>query len=213
MLMTASMPLPASWQVTPLGVVAVAVGIAHEVGLRHLIERQGVEAAHRTRLRSFAFYVGLVILIVFVSGPFERWAVPRSSVQMALFVFEAFYLPALLIIGRPFVPLLFTFSLEPRRRILRSYYVGKAFRWLRMLSAVVTSPVAAIVLFSAVVITWFVPPVYDWTWSNGWAFNWLAVPSFVASGYLFWRVILPSHPWPSRGSTRIQIVVIILAVI
>ena len=207
------MPLPAPWQVTPLGVAALAVGIAHEIGLRHLKRRQGVEARRHTRLRSLAFYGGLVILIVFVSGPFERWAVPRSSVQMAIFVFEAFYLPPLLIIGGPFVPLLFTLSVEPRRRMLRTFYVSKPFRWLRALSAVATSPVAAIILFSAVVVVWFVPAVYDWTWSNGWAFNWLAAPSFIVSGYLFWRVILPSHPSPSRGSTRIQIMAIILAVI
>ena len=29
-------------------------------------------------------------------------------------------------------------------------------------------------------------------------------PSFVLSGYLFWRVILPSHPVKERGSLKVQ---------
>jgi cytochrome c oxidase assembly factor CtaG len=40
--------------------------------------------------------------------------------------------------------------------------------------------------------------------------NWLMAPSFVMVGLLFWRVILPSGPWPARGSTRVQIGAIVV---
>jgi cytochrome c oxidase assembly factor CtaG len=58
-------------------------------------------------------------------------------------------------------------------------------------------------------VFWHVPVIFNWASWHGWVMNWLMAPSFIAVGWLFWRVILPSHPWPARGSTRIQIAAIV----
>jgi cytochrome c oxidase assembly factor CtaG len=200
------------WQVTPLGVLAVIVGIAHEVGLRRLARRQTPAHRWQTRRRSLAFYAGLVGLVVVVSGPLERWAMPWLSVHMITHVFEMFYLPPLLIVGGARVPLLFAAPVGPRRSVLRAYHRSPWWGWLRGLNSVVTAPVAAIVLFNGVMVLWHIPAVYDWASWNDWAMNWLMAPSFVVSGILFWRVILPSHPSPPRGSTRVQIAAIVVTV-
>ncbi len=198
------------WQITPLGVLAVAVGIAHEVGLRRLAGRQTPAHRRRTRRRSLAFYAGLAGLLAVVSGPLERWAMPWLSVHMVTHVFEMFYLPPLLLIGGARVPLLFALPVDRRRAVLRAYHRSPRWGWLRGLEAVAGSPVAAIVLFNGVMVLWHVPAVYDWASWNDWAMNWLMAPSFVVSGLLFWRIILPSHPAPPRGSPRLQIAAIVV---
>ena len=59
-------------------------------------------------------------------------------------------------------------------------------------------------------VVWHLPVVFDWAAGRDWVMNWLMGPSFVVVGLLFWRVILPSHPWGARGSTRIQIAAIVV---
>ena len=40
--------------------------------------------------------------------------------------------------------------------------------------------------------------------------TWLMTLSFVLTGYLFWRVILPSGPFQPRGGVRIQVLAIVV---
>jgi cytochrome c oxidase assembly factor CtaG len=204
------MQLPPYWQVTPIGLVAVLVGIGHEMGLRWLAVRQIPEHRRITRRRSWVFYTGLVGLILVVSGPLERWSMAWLSIHMALHLLEMFYLPPLLIIGAPWVPLLFAIPVDQRRRLLRSYYHSPWTAAPRRLRAALTNPVVAVVLFNGVMVVWHLPVVFDWAASRDWVMDWLMAPSFLVTGLLFWRIILPSHPWGPRGSPRIQIAAIVV---
>jgi putative membrane protein len=201
--------LPPLWQVTPIGLIAVVVGIAHEFGLHWLAHRQTLEHQRQFRRRSWIFYAGLLGLVLVSSGPLERWGMQWLSVHMIVHVLEMFYLPPLLILGAPIVPLLFSLPVDSRRSFLRSYYQAGSLRWVRRLHSWVSTPVAAVVLFNVVMVVWHIPVVFDWASWHGWVMDWLMGPSFVMVGLLFWRVILPSHPWPARGSTRLQIAAII----
>jgi putative membrane protein len=204
------MQLPPNWQVTPIALVALAVGICCEVGLRRLARRQAPEHRRAVRRRSWAFYAGLTGLIAVVSGPLDRWAMTWLSIHMVLHVLEMFYLPPLLIVGAPWVPLIFALPVDRRRRLLRFYYRSPWTAGLRGLWAVLTNPVVAILLFNTVMVVWHLPVVFDWAASRDWVMNWLMGPSFLVVGLLFWRIILPSHPWGPRGSTRIQIGAIVV---
>ena len=204
------MQLPPFWQVTPVGVVAVLFGILYEVGLRRLAHRQTPAHRRRTRLRSYAFYGALVALVLVVSGPLERWAMAWLSVHMVTHVLEMFYIPPLLIVGAPWVPLVYALPVGPRRRLLSAYHRSRSMAPVRALGWLVTNPVFAVVLFNVVMVTWHLPVVFDWASWHDWAMNWLMAPSFVIVGLLFWRVILPSHPWPARGSTRLQVGAIVV---
>ena len=204
------MALPPLWQITPLAVLAVVVGIAHEVGRRRLAARQ-CEANRRARLhRSLAFYSGLVLLVLVASGPLQRWSMSSLSIHMVAHVFEMFYLPPLLILGAPWVPLLFALPVERRRRWLRAYHLSAAGALLRGPVRVVINPVTAIVAFNGTMILWHLPAVYNWGAWHDWAMNWLMAPMFLATGYLFWRVILPSHPGPSRGTPKVQVAAVVI---
>jgi cytochrome c oxidase assembly factor CtaG len=202
--------LPPFWQVTPLGVIAVVAGVTYESGLRWLGHHQTPEHRRQWRRRSWAFYGGLLGLILVVSGPLDRWGMQWLAVHMVIHLLEMFYLPPLLIIGAPWVPLVFSLPLESRRRLLRVFYLSKSTRWLRGLRSVLANPIVAVVLFNAVMVIWHIPVIFDWAAWHGWVMNWLMAPSFVLVGLLFWRVILPSHPWPARGSTRVQIGAIVV---
>jgi cytochrome c oxidase assembly factor CtaG len=204
------MQLPPYWQVTPIGVVALAVGVAYEIGLRRLATRQAPERRRVTRKRSWAFYAGLAGLIAVVSGPLDRWAMTWLSIHMVLHVLEMFYLPPLLIIGAPWVPLSFALPVERRRRLLRFFYRSPSAVPLRGIWSVLSNPLVAIVLFNGVMVVWHLPVVFDWASNRDWVMTWLMAPSFVIVGLLFWRIILPSHPWAPRGSTRIQIGAIVV---
>jgi cytochrome c oxidase assembly factor CtaG len=201
--------LPPFWQVTPLGVIAVLTGIFYEMGLRRLAERQTDAHRRATRKRSWAFYAGLLGLVLVVSGPLERWGMQWLSVHMIIHVLEMFYLPPLLVIGAPQVPLLFVLEVNARRRLLHTLYLSKSTRWLRGMGSIVANPIVAVVLFNAVMVLWHIPVIFNWASWHGWVMNWLMGPSFVLVGVLFWRVILPTHPYPPRGSTRMQIVAIV----
>jgi cytochrome c oxidase assembly factor CtaG len=171
-----------------------------------LAHRQTPEHRRQSRKRSLAFYAGLAGLILASSGPLERWGMKWLSVHMIMHIFEMFYIPPLLIIGAPWVPLVFALPVDARRHLLRTYYRSRS---LRAAGTFVTNPIVAVVLFNAVMVFWHIPVIFDWASWHGWVMNWLMGPSFVVVGLLFWRIILPSHPWPARASTRLQIGAII----
>jgi putative membrane protein len=197
------------WQVTPLAVVAVVVGFSYELGLRRLAFRQIQSRRIQTRKRSWIFYAGLLSLILVSSGPLERWGMRWLSVHMIIHVLEMFYVPPLLILGAPRIPLLSAFPLESRRRLLRVLYLSKPMRLLRGVRTVLTNPIVDVVLFNVVMVLWHIPVIFDWASWHGWVMNWLMGPSFVIAGLLFWRIILPSYPSAPRGSTRVQLAAIV----
>ncbi len=204
------MQLPPYWHVTPIAVVAVVLGAVHELGLRRLAVRQTPEHRRASRRRTWVLYAGLAGLLLAVSGPMERWAMGSLRAHMVLHVVEMFYLPPLLILGAPWVGFLFALPVGPRRRLLRWYYDPRR-RWgIRRLWSSVSQPLVAVVLFNGVMVLWHIPRVFDWASYRGWVMDWLMAPSFVVVGLLFWRIILPSHPWPPRGSTRVQIGAIVV---
>jgi cytochrome c oxidase assembly factor CtaG len=59
-------------------------------------------------------------------------------------------------------------------------------------------------------IFWHLPVIFNWASFHDWALNWLMAPSFLLAGLLFWRVILPAHPSPPRGSPRAQLAAIVV---
>jgi putative membrane protein len=199
------------WQITPLGVLAVAIGIAYEIGLRRLAKRQTLGHQRQSRRRSLLFYAGLIGLVGVVSGPLERWAMAWLTAHMVIHVLEMFFLPPLLVMGGARVPLLFALPVHWRRHLLRAYYQSRPGAWVRKFISSVTSPIVAIVLFNVVMVLWHLPRVYDWASSNDWSMNWLMAPSFIVAGLLFWRILLPSPPSPPRGPMRIQIFAIIVS--
>ncbi len=198
------MQLPPIWQVTPFGVIAVVVAIAYEMGLRWLAHRQTPEHRRQSRRRSLAFYAGLLGLILVVSGPLERWAMAWLSVHMVAARPRDVLSPAAAdhrcSVGPACCSRFRSTSASPPA----CWYYRRG--WPRSAGCRCSrNPIVAVVLFNGVMVLWHMPVVFDWASWHGWVMNWLMAPSFVIVGLLFWRIILPSHPWPARGSTRMQV--------
>jgi putative membrane protein len=124
---------------------------------------------------------------------------------MVIHVIEMFFLPPLLILGNPSGPISFALPVDRRRRLLRALYLSRGARPVRALRSVIVNPLVAIVVFNATMVLWHVPVIFDWASWHNWVMNWLMAPSFVLSGLLFWRVVLPSGPRLARGGTQVQL--------
>ena len=191
--------MPVAWTFSPLWVAAIILVAIEEIGLMRLRARSRPERAWVWRRRALCYEAGLVVLCLIESSPLAGLSMEHLSLHMALHVLEMFYVPILLVIGAPWVPALFALPVGLRRRLVGGWQLGRA-RWLtRRISAMVAAPLFGLILFNATMLAWHLPVVMDWAGRNAWAHTWVMTVSFVGSGYLFWRIILPSHPSPPRG--------------
>jgi cytochrome c oxidase assembly factor CtaG len=208
--MDMSQTMPVAWTFSPLWVAALILIAIEEIGLVRLRARSRPERARVWRLRASAYEAGLVIICLIESSPLAGLSMEHLSLHMALHVLEMFYLPIVLIFGAPWVPALFALPVDLRRWLVRGWQLGRA-RWLtRRISGLVTAPVFGLLVFNATMVAWHLPVVMDWAGQHAWAHTWLMTVSFVGAGYLFWRIILPSHPSPPRGGLGMQAISVVV---
>jgi putative membrane protein len=200
-----SMPsMPVRWWPSPLLLPIGLLLLIEEVGLRRLALRMSAQRAATWRRRALLYEGSLIALGIVASSPLMGLSMEHLWIHMILHVIEMFYLPVLLVLGAPFVPALFSMPIGLRRRVI-SWWCRGRWRWLTGGSwRLLTTPVVSVLLFNGLMVLWHVPAVFDAAGRYEWVHTWLMTPSFVLSGYLFWRVILPSHPVKERGSLKVQ---------
>ena len=193
-----------TWSLSALWLPIALLILVEEVGLKRLRDRASLDRSTRWRYRGWAYEAGLVALGIIDSSPLMGLGMKHLSIHMVVHVIEMFYIPVVLIVGAPWLPALFSLPVALRRRVLRWWYLGRA-RWLtRQVGVVWTAPVFGLVLFNATMVFWHLPVTFDWAGQHMWAHTWLMMPSFVITGYLFWRIIIPSHPYAARGTLKLQ---------
>jgi len=201
--------MPVAWTFSPLWVAALCLIAIEEVGLVRLRARSRPAQAAVWRRRATAYEVALVAICAIDSSPLSGLSMEHLTIHMALHVLEMFYLPILLLMGAPWVPALFALPVGLRRKVVAGWQLGRA-RWLtRRISGLVTAPLFGLVVFNLTMIAWHLPVAMDWAGREEWVHTWLMTTTFVGSGYLFWRVILPSHPSPARGRLGFQAISVV----
>ena len=188
------------WSFDPFLLVVAAIVALHEVGLSRLRRRSTAAHNRRRRLRSLAFYAGLGLLLLSVESPIDYWAGDYFFVHMIEHLLIAFYIPILIVVGAPWIPLLFALPVGARRRAGRFVLLGPWSRPLRAAGRFVTSPWFAVISFNAAMVIWHVPAPFDLSEENQAAHVWLAHGSFLVTGVLFWLQIIPSHPFRLKAS-------------
>jgi putative membrane protein len=189
-----------NWSLDPFQLVVVVVVSAHEVGLARLRQRSDPVRTRRRRLHSLAFYSGLAVLLLAVESPIDYWASDYFFVHMLEHLLIAFYAPILIVLGAPWIPLLFALPVGARRKAVRFLILGPWSRLLRRVGRVVTDPWFALISFNVVMVVWHFPALFDLSERNQTVHIWLMHGSFFVTGVLFWLQIIPSHPFRLKAS-------------
>lgn len=192
--------LSAHWSFDPVIVVMALTVVAHEVGLRRLSRRSRSTSQRSRRVRSLYFYAGFLLLALAITSPLDYWSGDYFFVHMIDHLFLAFFAPILIVLGAPWVPLMFALPVKARRAVGKFFYLSSGAAGLRAVGRFLRSPGFALVFFNFVMVIWHIPRIFDAGESNQVIHIWVMHTSFLIAGVLFFLQILPSHPMkPARG--------------
>lgn len=187
-------PFWTTWQFPPtvlLGVFALAAAYVLAVGP---LNARPPDAAARpvSRRQRISFLAGCAALLVALGPPLEDWAALLVSGHMAQHMILLFVVPPLLLYGTP------PWLLEP---LLRWPVVARA-------GYLLTRPVVAFALSSAVVILWHLPTLYEASLRSE-PVHVVQHQLFLVTALLVWWPLLgPLPAWP-RAAPLAQILLLV----
>lgn len=161
----------------------VAAGVFYFLG--------GRQSAHRDWRREASFYAGLAVLIAAIDSPLDWDADKHFWVHMTQHVLLMMVAPPLLLLGKPWPRLIRPLPRGLRLPVARSVLAGATLEPARRVGRWLASPLPAFVLFSATLLAWHLPALYDLTLRNT-AVHELEHTLFVGTALLFWVHLLPS---------------------
>ena len=183
------------WSFDPFLIIVIAVVAWHEIGLARLAARSRPERTRERRLRSIWFYAGLAVLLIAVQSPLDYWAEDYFFVHMIQHLLLMFGAPTLIVAGAPWQPLLDALPRQGGKALTREVLTRGWARPLRAVAAFALRPWVAVTLFSAVMVIWHLPSLYDLGQRDQAVHIWLVHGSYLAVGLLFWLQFIPSVPF------------------
>src|SRR6185437_8818206 len=149
------------WSADPFLLAVAALVAWHEIGLARLARRSRPERTRERRRRSLLFYAGLGVLLIAVLSPVDYWADDYFFVHMIQHLLLMFAAPTLIVAGAPWQPLLDALPGGLGRAATREVLRGAWWRPVRAVAGAALRPWAAVVSFSAVMVAWHVPALFD----------------------------------------------------
>ena len=190
--------LTGHWSFDPFGILALAVAVWHEIGLRRLARRSRPDRTRQRRLRSLWFYAGLGVLLLAVESPIDYWADDYFFAHMIQHLLLMFAAPSLIVAGAPWQPLLSALPGRSGQSVTRGVLAGGWSRPLRYLGGLALRPWVSVGLFCFVMVFWHLPGPYDVGSQNQAIHIWLMHGSYFVAGVLFWLQYIPSPPFRRR---------------
>jgi putative membrane protein len=167
--------------------------------LSALVYTRGWFAIRKTRPAQFplwrlvCFQLGLAAIWLSIASPLDGFADAMLSAHMVEHLLLMSFVPPLLLLGFPSVPLL--------RGLPRWAAVGIAgpllrMHWLRQMGRFLTEPRVAWIVMNLSFVLWHIPAAYDFALEHeGWHdFEHIC---FLGSSILFWWPLI--RPWPSHS--------------
>jgi len=143
--------------------------------------------------RLAAFLLGLATIWISIASPLDGFADALLSAHMVEHLLLMSFVPPLLLLGYPVVPLLRGSSHDFTAYILGPFI---RLRWLRRLGHFLTKPLVAWLAMNLTFLAWHIPAAYDFALEHE---HWHEFEHlcFLGTSLLFWWPIL--HPWPTRA--------------
>jgi cytochrome c oxidase assembly factor CtaG len=171
------------------------------VALLALVYVLGWFAIRRTRaaqfpaLRLAAFLLGLAIIWLAIGSPLDGFADALLSAHMVEHLLLMSFVPPLLLLGYPVVPLLRGL---PRGFTVRVLGPVLRLKTLRRVGHFVTMPIVAWLAMNLIFLGWHVPAAYDFALEHE---HWHEFEHicFLGSAILFWWPLI--RPWPTIAHT------------
>jgi putative membrane protein len=185
------------WSFDPPLVLIVDLAILYWLGDRRTVTP--ARARTERRWQRLCFYCALAVLAIALSSPLEILSEQLFWAHMVQHVLLLVVAPPLIVLARPWIRLWRSLPLDLRRWLARGLGQGARTRWLRSVSRALGSPQAAFVAFSAVLLIWHVPALFDATLRSS-ALHALEHTLFFTTAVMFWKQVIHSPPLHARLS-------------
>ncbi len=179
------------WSIDPPLILVIDLAVLYWLGDRRTITPQ--RKLQSQRWRSVCFYASLVVLAIALASPIEVLSEQLFWVHMVQHVLLLVVAAPLMVLARPWIRLWRCLPLDVRRWLAHHLSHGRRTAPLRALTHVLGTPLAAFLLFSAVLLSWHIPTLFDATLSSGFLHA-LEHTLFFATALMFFKQVIPSPP-------------------
>jgi cytochrome c oxidase assembly factor CtaG len=198
------------WSLDPPLALIVLLAALYRLGSRRTVTPAPKIAAQRRR--SAAFYGALLVLAVALSSPLDALSEQLFWAHMVQHVLLMLVAAPLIVIARPWIRLWRALPLGSRRALARSLALGERARPLRALSRLLGGPAAGLALFSAILLAWHLPVMFDATLRSG-ALHALEHTLFFTTAVLLFKQVIHSPPLRDRLGEAQRILYVLAAMI
>lgn len=191
----------AAWQVEPPLYIAAVFTALYILGGRKRVSRRPLRGAERWR--PLSFYAGIAMLLLALDSPVDAWADSLFAMHMTQHVLLLMVVPPLVVFAAPWNRIWRPLPLGFRRPVARFFVLSPGARPLRLLGSTLARPWIATGLFSANLLLWHVPSLFDATLRNQGVHD-LEHTTFLLTGVLLWLQLIESPPFRCRAGELTQ---------
>ncbi len=198
------------WSFDPPLVLVIDLALLYWLGDRRTVTP--LRAKRERRWQRACFYGALAVLAIALSSPLEILSEQLFWAHMVQHVLLLVVAPPLIVLARPWIRLWRALPLDLRRSLARGLGQSPRTRWLRSLNSALGSPPVAFVSFSAVLLLWHIPTLFDATLRSS-GLHALEHTLFFTTAVMFWKQVIDSPPLHAHLTTLARAVYLVGAMV